>query len=209
MKNSHLLIVMKEANLSPEEFSRRIDVSNMTLRRWLEKPAGHKIPELYVHEFRRAVYELIGEKRLDADSPTVRSILMSEDFRSANAAIKSLGLPGGLFKGDLSASEDNVATGLATIGASEKRIARVQKDMRHILSFKKFSKQWAERIRFLTRFIRDRKITASKKFVAYGSLFYLIYPFDLLPDFMPAVGYLDDFAMLGIAVGFLTKVTKK
>ena len=37
---------------------------------------------------------------------------------------------------------------------------------------------------------------------AYGALFYLFTPFDLVPDVMPVFGYVDDFGMLGFAVAY-------
>ena len=37
------------------------------------------------------------------------------------------------------------------------------------------------------------------KLVAFGALFYLIAPFDLIPDAIPLFGYVDDFIILGIA----------
>ncbi|HTL70227.1 MAG TPA: DUF1232 domain-containing protein [Candidatus Eisenbacteria bacterium] len=208
MKTSHLLSLLKEASLSPEDLARRLDVSNMTLRRLLARRGDPVLPELYARELRRAVYELVGEGKLDPDSPAARRILLSDDFPQTQAAIKGLGFPDDFLKGGAPADEEGLATGLSRIGCDGGRAACVDKSMKRISSFSRFGGQWAERIRILTRHVRSRQVGARDKFVAYGSLFYLLYPLDLLPDFMPALGYLDDFARLGIAVGVLKKTLK-
>jgi uncharacterized membrane protein YkvA (DUF1232 family) len=41
--------------------------------------------------------------------------------------------------------------------------------------------------------------------VAYGALFYLILPFDLIPDSIPVFGYVDDFGILGFAVAYYAR----
>lgn len=34
-------------------------------------------------------------------------------------------------------------------------------------------------------------------------LFYVLNPFDLIPDFIPGIGYIDDVAVLGIGIGWM------
>ena len=36
--------------------------------------------------------------------------------------------------------------------------------------------------------------------IVAGTLLYFVAPLDLLPDFLPAVGYIDDFAVIAFAV---------
>ncbi|MBI3558033.1 MAG: DUF1232 domain-containing protein [Deltaproteobacteria bacterium] len=51
--------------------------------------------------------------------------------------------------------------------------------------------------------VRSKKFTTSQKAVCAGALLYLVNPLDLIPDAIPVIGYLDDFAVLSLAVAFL------
>lgn len=57
--------------------------------------------------------------------------------------------------------------------------------------------------------IRSKDLTLADKLVAYGALFYLITPMDFIPDAIPVVGYLDDFAVLGLALAYYAHRAKK
>ncbi len=57
----------------------------------------------------------------------------------------------------------------------------------------------------LTHAIRSKKLSLADKLVAYGGLFYLILPFDLIPDSIPVFGYVDDFGILGFASAYYFK----
>lgn len=45
------------------------------------------------------------------------------------------------------------------------------------------------------------KLDAMEKALVYGALGYFIFPFDLIPDVMPIMGYTDDLAALAFAYG--------
>ena len=51
----------------------------------------------------------------------------------------------------------------------------------------------------------ENRLVLSHLYVAFGALFYLICPFDLIPDAIPVIGYADDFIVLGIAVLYYRK----
>ncbi|MDE2313589.1 MAG: DUF1232 domain-containing protein [Elusimicrobia bacterium] len=57
--------------------------------------------------------------------------------------------------------------------------------------------------------IRSPQLTLTDKLVAYGALFYLITPFDLIPDTIPGIGYLDDFAILSLALLYYERRFRK
>ena len=55
-------------------------------------------------------------------------------------------------------------------------------------------------LRLYWRLLGDRRVPLWPKAVLVGTLAYVAVPFDLLPDFMPVVGQLDDLTLL-ILVG--------
>lgn len=52
------------------------------------------------------------------------------------------------------------------------------------------------KIRLLIKYIKDDRVSAYKKLLILGSLLYLIFPFDIVPDFMIGLGLLDDAAVI-------------
>lgn len=49
----------------------------------------------------------------------------------------------------------------------------------------------------------DPKTPWSARAALAGALVYFITPFDLIPDFLPGIGFVDDAAVLATAVGFV------
>ncbi|MDF2669299.1 MAG: hypothetical protein K0R67_1605 [Paenibacillus sp.] len=49
--------------------------------------------------------------------------------------------------------------------------------------------------------LESPKTPLKAKVQIYGALGYLILPVDLVPDFLPVVGYVDDLGALGLAIG--------
>jgi uncharacterized membrane protein YkvA (DUF1232 family) len=50
------------------------------------------------------------------------------------------------------------------------------------------------------RLARDRRISRARRLVLFGVLGYLAMPIDLVPDFLPGIGQLDDAVLLGLAL---------
>ena len=48
--------------------------------------------------------------------------------------------------------------------------------------FQKLGQAWKDKIAVLRRVVKDEHLALAEKVVAYGALFYLITPFDLIPD---------------------------
>ncbi|WP_239616285.1 YkvA family protein [Cohnella mopanensis] len=49
--------------------------------------------------------------------------------------------------------------------------------------------------------VQSPKTPLKARVQIYGALGYLILPIDLVPDFLPVVGYVDDLGALGLALG--------
>jgi uncharacterized membrane protein YkvA (DUF1232 family) len=52
----------------------------------------------------------------------------------------------------------------------------------------------------VSRLARDRRISRPRRLVLFGVLAYLALPIDLVPDFLPGIGQLDDAVLLGLAL---------
>lgn len=53
------------------------------------------------------------------------------------------------------------------------------------------------------RLARDSRISRLRRAVLWGVLAYLAFPLDLVPDFLPVAGQLDDAVLLGLALRLL------
>jgi uncharacterized membrane protein YkvA (DUF1232 family) len=52
----------------------------------------------------------------------------------------------------------------------------------------------------VSRLARDRRISRPRRALLFGVLGYLALPIDLVPDFLPGIGHLDDAVLLGLAL---------
>ncbi len=53
--------------------------------------------------------------------------------------------------------------------------------------------------------LRDRRVPTPQKMILVGVVGYLLMPFDLIPDFIPIVGQLDDLAVVLLALDVFIK----
>jgi uncharacterized membrane protein YkvA (DUF1232 family) len=57
----------------------------------------------------------------------------------------------------------------------------------------------------VSRLARDRRISRPRRAVLFLVLGYLAMPFDLVPDFLPGIGQLDDAVLLGLALRLVVR----
>ncbi|HEY1238521.1 MAG TPA: DUF1232 domain-containing protein [Solirubrobacterales bacterium] len=57
----------------------------------------------------------------------------------------------------------------------------------------------------VSRLARDRRIPRRRRVVLFGVLGYLALPIDLVPDFLPGIGQLDDAVLLGLALRLVVR----
>lgn len=196
-------MTLEQAGLSPEQAAKRLGVSHMTLRRWQAAPGDTVLSSKYERGFRPAIESLVAEGLIGRNSPAARSLV--EDRKvSFQAILRTLGFPENFL--DAGPHDRRVMlNGLSKVGADSERKNEVDRSTKKIASFARLGNEWKERINGLLAVIRSKDLIVTDKFVAYGALFYLLMPFDLIPDTIPVIGLLDDFAFLGIALWFYKK----
>ena len=64
---------------------------------------------------------------------------------------------------------------------------------------------WRNRLRLAAALTTDERIPASVRLIPPLLVLYLAMPLDVVPDFIPLLGQLDDLAVLGVGMGLLMK----
>src|ERR1700677_3147160 len=116
MKISHLLILMNETKLSPEQLAKRLGISNMTIRRWMKKNSSESIPAIYEKIVWEAVYQMVAEGMLLPGSSFVQKAVKESQKLYFKAAMKCLGFKGENRKAPRF-SMDSITEGLSQIGS--------------------------------------------------------------------------------------------
>ena len=198
-----MLDVLDKTGLSPEKAAAELGVSGMTLRRWRDKPAGEPLPEIYRRASRPLLTRLVGEGKLSFQDSNVAAALAPDDdgflktLRDVGITHEALAEPekfGGV-----------VAKGLEKLGDDENRRRQVDTSGKLIARVRAMGAKWRSVIDDMKVALASDQVTALDKLVAVGALFYLIMPFDLIPDAIPVFGYMDDFIVLTIAALYLRK----
>jgi len=196
--------LMRETQLSPEVLGDRLGISGMTLRRWRKEPGDHELPKLYSNALTGVICELAAEGKLTRESPVVQAALMETRWAPFDSAAANLGITWDRLKAG-QFSEPKLIESLSEIGGNTDRREEVNRSAKRILSFKSWGTEWKERISSLMTVLQSKDLHAFDKLVAYGALFYLVTPFDLIPDYIPVFGYMDDFIVLGLAAAYYLK----
>lgn len=65
-----------------------------------------------------------------------------------------------------------------------------------------------EKIAELRALLREGRVPLRVKIICALVIAYLLCPIDLIPDFIPVIGQLDDILIVGFAVAYATKVMR-
>ena len=63
------------------------------------------------------------------------------------------------------------------------------------------------KLRLAWRLLRDRRMPALVKAVIPALVAYLLMPLDIIPDFIPVIGQLDDLLLIALTVGLVVRFT--
>ena len=88
----------------------------------------------------------------------------------------------------------NIASGI-NMGNFAKKRSFVENALNGISRGGKLSQVWGK-VEQMRRFLWDKNVPFYKKVLPLAALLYLVMPVDLVPDFTPVIGYLDDIAVL-------------
>jgi uncharacterized membrane protein YkvA (DUF1232 family) len=86
-------------------------------------------------------------------------------------------------------------------GGSKSQMRKVRKNFWSVLS-KAPAKIYEDSVA-LYNYMCDRKVPWYRKSIVVGCLFYLVNPFDLVPDITPIIGFVDDAALISATVSWL------
>ena len=200
----HLSTLLKELDMSPEEFGACLGVAGITIRRWSELPQGDHLPILYKKAIQATVLEFIAEGRLSPYSESAKFAIQGGSNALFLASMTSLGI-GDDFLKNADQSSEGVVQVISQIGSSDSKQAIVDKNKQTILGHQKRGSEWKSYIQTLYRAITSKKLTKFEKFAAYGAFFYLVCPFDLIPDHIPVFGLMDDYLVLGLVAAYYLK----
>jgi uncharacterized membrane protein YkvA (DUF1232 family) len=90
-----------------------------------------------------------------------------------------------------------VALGLYVVAVAALIAAERREDARALAGF------IPDCVVLVSRLVRDSRISRARRAVLWLVLAYLAFPIDLVPDFLPVAGQLDDAVLLGLALRVL------
>ncbi len=201
MDYGQVITLLDEARLLPESLSDYIGVSGSTYRRWQKAPAKDQVPAEYLPSIGAGVYRLLQEGKLSHDSPRVSEFLENNLPGYFSAVVGFLGGTADL-SSEKSPHDEKIIAALSSLGSSAKIRDKVNGSADFLQMVQSWSADWKHRIRLLLKAVHLPEITLVDKMAAYGALFYLCTPFDLVPDSVPVFGFVDDFGILGFAAAY-------
>jgi uncharacterized membrane protein YkvA (DUF1232 family) len=170
--------------LSPEALARKVLLSNMTIRRMLRLKASETISEKYWPLF----------DQLSEDSVELAHSHFQQISSSFFTDFKSL-------------TQD-----LEKAGTEAQNIDQIKEDVRSKMNNETIGTGLKASIKVLLNTVSGSNTSLRSRAIAIGALLYFINPFDLIPDALVGVGYLDDIAVASVAISAIvngTKTTRK
>lgn len=98
---------------------------------------------------------------------------------------------------------ENLMTEIERSGHEFQGVEKLNQDIAQKLKTARVDRIFFDYCKQLLAAIKSPKSTLRSKAIAVGALIYFISPIDLIPDHIPVVGYLDDLAVLSLAVNCL------
>ena len=68
---------------------------------------------------------------------------------------------------------------------------------------------FTRKVRLALALVRDGRLPMRARLVPPGLILYLAMPIDIIPDFIPVLGYMDDVIVMVVGVTFLLRVTPR
>ncbi len=200
MTFAQLFQMISKADLSPEQFGSYLGVSGMTIRRWKDEDAQAEVPELYRMGLVKVVEKLIMQGFLKMEDSEVRPFLKNRETDHLKLNLQTLGLDlEELEKLQNKSGKQDMVHALSRIGESVQRQEQVVSHLPHIKKLAVLHGGMKASVKSLLGILKMKNIATKSKFVAFGALFYLIAPLDLIPDTVPIFGFVDDIAILNLA----------
>ena len=94
-----------------------------------------------------------------------------------------------------------VVAAFLTVGLLAARALSRREPYRSILRLKT-----RQKLRFLKSLLTDRRVPIRAKLAPVLLVAYLAMPFDLIPDFLPGIGYLDDVVIVVLALALFIRL---
>ena len=204
MRISHVMELMKETGLSPEDLGERIGVSGMTIRRWARRSPDEVLSSLYADATRWAIYGLVVDGRISSRSQSANWAFATTDAMAQKARLVACGFPSSGESGTW--DEGEILRALERLGENSENQETVNSKRETIESYRSLGSGWQESIGVTVAAITKTGIPQRARAIAYGALCYLLFPFDLIPDSLAIVGLVDDFSMLSMATAYCQKV---
>ncbi|WP_413587236.1 YkvA family protein [Bdellovibrio sp. HCB274] len=205
MKISQISKISKDTGLSPEKLAVYFQVSNMTLRRWLKKGGTVRVPAQYDTNIYQGILSMVKDGVIDKDHESVKEAYEFSQSLFANNSFMMMDLQAAQFE-QSEANEDGLMDLCLRLGQRDDSLTYVQNNETTLQALEKKSPSIREKVMTLWSVLKDGEIQKTSKYVAVGALYYLVFPFDFIPDSVPGVGLLDDFAILSIAVDHYLRI---